>query len=75
MKQAIVDLEAHVDDVAADDAVAVPVSLLGAHAGEFRGIPATGRTKCVIAVVRELVKRCPQDSQVSPCLLRAAPNR
>jgi len=44
MKRAFPDLEARVDDiVAADDKVAVRVSLSGTHAGEFQGIPATGR--------------------------------
>jgi steroid delta-isomerase-like uncharacterized protein len=45
MKRAFPDLEAHVDDVvAAEDRVAVRVSFRGTHAGEFQGIPATGRT-------------------------------
>jgi steroid delta-isomerase-like uncharacterized protein len=45
MKRAFPDLEAHVDDVvAAEDRVAVRVSLRGTHAGEFQGIPPTGRT-------------------------------
>jgi steroid delta-isomerase-like uncharacterized protein len=45
MKNAFPDLEAHVDDVvAADDIVAVRISFRGTHAGEFQGIPATGRT-------------------------------
>lgn len=45
MKRAFPDLEAQVDDVvAAEDRVAVRVSFRGTHAGEFQGIPATGRT-------------------------------
>jgi steroid delta-isomerase-like uncharacterized protein len=45
MKQAFPDLTAHIDDlVAAADRVAVRVSFTGTHAGEFQGIPATGRT-------------------------------
>jgi steroid delta-isomerase-like uncharacterized protein len=45
MKRAFPDLEAQVDDlVAADDRVAVRVSFSGTHAGEFQGMPATGRT-------------------------------
>jgi steroid delta-isomerase-like uncharacterized protein len=45
MKRAFPDLEAHIDDVvAADDRVAVRVTFDGTHAGEFQGIPATGRT-------------------------------
>ena len=44
MKRAFPDLEAHVDDlVAADDKVAVRLTLRGTHDGEFQGIPATGR--------------------------------
>lgn len=44
MKRAFPDLEAHVDDiVAADDKVALRLTLRGTHAGEFQGIPATGR--------------------------------
>ena len=44
MHRAFPDLEAHVDDVvAADDLVAVRVTFRGTHAGEFLGIPATGR--------------------------------
>ena len=45
MKRAFPDLEAHVDDlVAAEDRVAVRVRFSGTHAGEFQGMPATGRT-------------------------------
>jgi steroid delta-isomerase-like uncharacterized protein len=45
MKRAFPDLEAHVDDiVAADDKVALRLTLRGTHQGEFQGIPATGRT-------------------------------
>jgi steroid delta-isomerase-like uncharacterized protein len=45
MKRAFPDLEARIDDVvAAGDRVAVRVSFSGTHAGEFQGIPATGRT-------------------------------
>jgi steroid delta-isomerase-like uncharacterized protein len=44
MKRAFPDLEAHIDDVvAAEDQVAVRVTFQGTHAGEFQGIPATGR--------------------------------
>jgi steroid delta-isomerase-like uncharacterized protein len=44
MKRAFPDLEAHINDVvAADDRVAVRVTFDGTHAGEFQGIPATGR--------------------------------
>ena len=44
VKRAFPDLEAHVDDiVAADDKVALRLTLSGTHEGEFRGIPATGR--------------------------------
>lgn len=45
MKRAFPDLKAHVDDiVAADDKVALRLTLSGTHQGEFQGIPATGRT-------------------------------
>jgi steroid delta-isomerase-like uncharacterized protein len=45
MKRAFPDLEAHIDDlVAADDRVALRLTLRGTHQGEFQGIPATGRT-------------------------------
>jgi steroid delta-isomerase-like uncharacterized protein len=45
MKRAFPDLQAHVDDiVAADDKVALRLTLRGTHQGEFQGIPATGRT-------------------------------
>lgn len=45
MKRAFPDIEARLDDVvAAEDRVAVRVTFRGTHAGEFQGIPATGRT-------------------------------
>jgi steroid delta-isomerase-like uncharacterized protein len=45
MKRAFPDLEAEIDDVvAAGDRVAVRLTFRGTHAGEFLGIPATGRT-------------------------------
>lgn len=45
MKRAFPDLEARVDDVvAAEDRVAVRLTLRGTHAGDFQGLPATGRT-------------------------------
>jgi len=45
MKHAFPDLQAQLDDlVAADDKVAVRLTLRGTHQGEFQGIPATGRT-------------------------------
>jgi steroid delta-isomerase-like uncharacterized protein len=44
MKRAYPDLHAHVDDiVAADDKVALRLTLRGTHQGDFQGIPATGR--------------------------------
>jgi steroid delta-isomerase-like uncharacterized protein len=45
IKRAFPDLEIRIDDlVAADDKVAVRLTLRGTHQGEFQGIPATGRT-------------------------------
>jgi steroid delta-isomerase-like uncharacterized protein len=45
MRSAFPDLEAHIDDVvAADDKVALRLTLRGTHRGEFQGIAATGRT-------------------------------
>src|SRR5579884_4404303 len=45
VKRAFPDLEIRIDDlVAADDRVAVRLTLSGTHQGEFQGIPATGRT-------------------------------
>ena len=45
MKRAFPDLEARIDDlVAADDKVALRLTLSGTHQREFQGIPATGRT-------------------------------
>lgn len=45
VKRAFPDLEIHVDDlVAADDKIALRLTLSGTHQGEFQGIPATGRT-------------------------------
>jgi steroid delta-isomerase-like uncharacterized protein len=45
IKRAFPDLEIHVDDlVAANDKVALRLTLTGTHQGEFQGIPATGRT-------------------------------
>jgi steroid delta-isomerase-like uncharacterized protein len=44
MRRAFPDLEATIEDViAADDKVAVRLSLRGTHQGEFQRIPATGR--------------------------------
>ena len=44
MKRAFPDLNAEVDDlIAADDKVALRLTLGGTHQGEFQGIPATGR--------------------------------
>jgi steroid delta-isomerase-like uncharacterized protein len=44
IKRAFPDLEIHIDDlVAADDKVALRLTLTGTHQGEFQGIPATGR--------------------------------
>ena len=44
MKRAFPDLEAQIDDiVAADDKVALRLTLRGTHQEEFQGIPATGR--------------------------------
>jgi steroid delta-isomerase-like uncharacterized protein len=45
MKRAFPDLTAELGDlVAADDKVALRLTLGGTHQGEFQGIPATGRT-------------------------------
>jgi steroid delta-isomerase-like uncharacterized protein len=45
MKRAFPDLHARVDDiVAADDKVALRLTLSGTHEGEFQGMPASGRT-------------------------------
>lgn len=45
VKRAFPDLDVRVDDlVAADDKVALRLTLSGTHQGEFQGIPATGRT-------------------------------
>lgn len=44
MRRAFPDLEVRVDDiVAAEDKVAVRLTLRGTHAGDFQGFPATGR--------------------------------
>jgi len=44
MKRAFPDLQAQIEDiVAADDRVALRLRFRGTHAGEFLGIPATGR--------------------------------
>ena len=45
MKHAFPDLQAHIEDIVADqDKVAVRLRFRGTHRGEFLGIPATGRT-------------------------------
>ena len=45
VKRAFPDLHAHIEDIfAAGDKVAVRVRFRGTHAGDFLGIPATGRT-------------------------------
>jgi steroid delta-isomerase-like uncharacterized protein len=45
VRRAFPDLEAQIDDlVAADDKVALRLTLYGTHQGEFQDIPATGRT-------------------------------
>jgi steroid delta-isomerase-like uncharacterized protein len=45
MKRAFPDLHAEVDDlIAANDKVALRLTLRGTHQGEFQGIPASGRT-------------------------------
>jgi len=45
VKRAFPDLKIRVDDlVAADDKVALRLTLSGTHESEFQGIPATGRT-------------------------------
>jgi steroid delta-isomerase-like uncharacterized protein len=44
MRRAFPDLEARIDDVvAADDKIALRLTLHGTHQGEFQGIPPTGR--------------------------------
>jgi steroid delta-isomerase-like uncharacterized protein len=44
MKRAFPDLQAEIDDVvAADDRVGLRLTFHGTHAGEFQGVPATGR--------------------------------
>jgi steroid delta-isomerase-like uncharacterized protein len=44
MKRAFPDLEATIEEVVASgDMVAVRLSFRGTHAGEFQGVPATGR--------------------------------
>jgi steroid delta-isomerase-like uncharacterized protein len=44
MKRAFPDLEVQVDDlVAAQDKVAIRLTLRGTHTGDFQGVPATGR--------------------------------
>jgi steroid delta-isomerase-like uncharacterized protein len=45
MRRAFPDLEAHIDDIfGAGDRVAVRLTFRGTHAGEFLGVPATGRS-------------------------------
>ena len=45
MKRGFPDLQAHIDDIfAAQDRVAVRLTLRGTHSAEFQGFPATGRT-------------------------------
>lgn len=45
MKRAFPDLRAHIEDIfASQDRVAVRLTFRGTHAGEFLGIPATGRS-------------------------------
>jgi steroid delta-isomerase-like uncharacterized protein len=45
MKRAFPDIEAHIHDIfAAGDRVAVRLTFSGTHAGEFLGVPATGRS-------------------------------
>ena len=45
MKRAFPDLEVQVDDlVAAQDKVAIRLTLRGTHTGDFQGVAATGRT-------------------------------
>jgi steroid delta-isomerase-like uncharacterized protein len=45
LKRAFPDLQAHIHDIfAAQDRVAVRLTLRGTHSGEFLGIPATGRS-------------------------------
>jgi steroid delta-isomerase-like uncharacterized protein len=45
MRRAFPDLQAHIEDiVAAQDKVAVRLRFRGTHAGEFLGMPATGRS-------------------------------
>lgn len=44
MQAAFPDIQAHIDDIfAAEDRVAVRVTLRGTHRGDFEGIAATGR--------------------------------
>jgi steroid delta-isomerase-like uncharacterized protein len=45
MRRAFPDLEAHIDDIfGAGDRVAVRLTFRGTHAGDFLGVPATGRS-------------------------------